>query len=111
VKTNYYKARREIMFLVVFFMNLVYADVVLTVVNNTRFEFDFGSDATPYISNEFAVQPQELGSILTKDKFRLGMRYKYNDHFKLDPHLYLQSHRKNDWKLDYGSTIRLDFTF
>ena len=99
------------MFLVVFFMNLVHADVLLTVVNNTRFEFDLGGDATPYFANEFAVKPQELGSILIKDKFRLGMRYKWGDHLKLDPHLYLQSQRKNDWKLDYGSTIRLDFTF
>ena len=99
------------MFLVVFFMNLVHADVALTVVNNTRFEFNLGALATPYFSNEFAIKPQDLGSVLTKDKFRIGMRYKYNDHFKLDPHLYLQSQRKNDWKLDYGSTIRLDFTF
>ena len=99
------------MFLVVFFMNLSHADMSLTIVNNTRFEFDLGSPATPYISNEFAVKPQELGSVLTKDKFRVGMRYKFGEHFKLDPHLYLQSQRKNDWRLDYGSTIRLDFTF
>ena len=99
------------MFLIVFFMSLSYADVSLSIVNNTRFEFDLGDQATPYVSNEFAVKPQELGNILTKDKFRLGMRYNFRDHLKLDPHLYLQSQRKNDWKLDYGSTIRLDFTF
>ena len=99
------------MFLVVFFMNCAYADVALTVVNNTRFEFDVGVEVIPYFSNEFAVKPQELGSILIKDKLRVGMRYKWGDHLKLDPHLYLQSQRKNDWKLDYGSTIRLDFTF
>ena len=99
------------MFLVVFFMNCAYADVALTVVNNTRFEFDLGADATPYFSNEFAVKPQELGSVLTKNKFRLGMRYKWGDHLKLDHHLYLQSQRKNNWQLDYGSTVRLDFTF
>ena len=99
------------MFLVVFFMNCAYADVMLTVVNNTRFEFGLATAATPYFSNEFAVKPQELGNILIKDKFRVGMRYKWGDHLKLDPHLYLQSQRKNDWKLDYGSTIRLDFTF
>jgi len=99
------------MFLVVFFMNFVHADIALTIVNNTRFEFDLGGDATPYFSNEIAVKTQELGNILTKDKFRVGMRYKFGDHFKLDPHLYLQSQRKNDWKLDYGSTVRLDFTY
>ena len=99
------------MFLVVFFMNFTYAGVMVTIVNNTRFEFDLGVDVIPYFSNEFAVKPQELGSILTKDKFRVGMRYKFGDHLKLDPHLYLQSQRKNDWKLDYGSTVRLDFTF
>ena len=99
------------MFLVVFFMNLVHAGVSVVLVNNTRFEFDLGANATPYFANEFAVKPQELGNTLTKNKFRLGMRYKWGDHLKLDPHLYLQSQRKNDWKLDYGSTIRLDFTF
>jgi len=98
-------------FLIVFFMSLCHADVALTIVNNTRFEFDLGFDITPYIANEFAIKTQELGNILIKDKFRLGMRYKYNDHLKLDPHLYLQSQRKNDWKLDYGSTVRLDFTY
>jgi hypothetical protein len=99
------------MFIVGFLMNLVYADVVLIVVNNTRFELDLGGDATPYFANEFAVKPQEFGNILIKDKFRLGMRYKFGDHLKLDPHLYLQTQRKNDWKLDYGSTVRLDFTY
>jgi len=99
------------MFLIVFFMSLCHADIALIIVNNTRFEFDLGLDTTPYIANEFAIKAQELGNILIKDKFRLGMRYKYNDHLKLDPHLYLQSQRKNDWKLDYGSTVRLDFTF
>ena len=99
------------MFLIVFFMSLSSADVLLSIVNNTRFELDLGSDATPYFANEFTVEPQELGNILTKDKFRMGMRYNYNNHLKLDPHLFLQTHRNNDWKLDYGSTIRLDFTF
>jgi len=99
------------MFLVGFLMSFASADVALIIVNNTRFEFDLGGDATPYVANEFAIKPQDLGSVLTKDKFRVGMRYKFGDHFKLDPHLYLQSQRKNDWKLDYGSTIRLDFTF
>ena len=99
------------MFLVGFLMSLAHADGSVTIVNNTRFEFDLGGDVTPYFANEFAVKPQELGNILTKDKFRLGMRYKFGDHLKFDPHLYLQSQRKNNWQLDYGSTVRLDFTF
>jgi len=99
------------MFVVGFLTNLVQADVTLTIVNNTRFEFGLGVNATPYFSNEVAVKSQEFGTNLSKDKFRVGMRYKYNDYLKLDPHLYLQSQHKNDWKLDYGSTIRLDFTF
>jgi len=99
------------MFVVGLLTNLVRADVALTIVNNTRFEFDLGGEATPYFANEFTVKPQELGNILTKDKFRLGMRYKFGDHLKFDPHLYLQSQRKNNWQLDYGSTVRLDFTF
>ena len=99
------------MFLVAFFMSLSYADISVVIVNNTRFEFDLGGDVTPYLANEFAVKPQDPGNILTKNKFRLGMRYKFGDHLKLDPHLYLQSQRKNDWKLDYGSTLRADIIF
>ena len=99
------------MFLVGFLMSLSHADVMVAIINNTRFEFDFGGDAKPYISNEFTLKPHGFGSILDKDKFRLGMRYKRGDHLKVDPHLFLQLQRKNDWKLDYGSTLRLDFTF
>ena len=99
------------MFLVVFFMSISQADVSVAIVNNTRFEFDLGPAAEPYFANEITLSPQEFGNILSKDKFRLGMRYKYGDHLKLDPHLFLQTQRKNEWKLDYGSTIRLDFTF
>jgi len=99
------------MFVVGFLTNLVQAGVTLTIVNNTRFEFGLGGDTTPYFANEFAAKSQEFGTILSKNKFRVGMRYKYNDNLKLDPHLFLQSQRKNDWKLDYGSTIRLDYTF
>ena len=95
----------------VFFMSFCQADISVAIVNNTRFELDLGTDVKPYFANEITLAPQEFGNILSKDKFRLGMRYKYGDHLKLDPHLFLQTQRKSDWKLDYGSTIRLDFTF
>ena len=99
------------MFLVVFFMSSALSGVNLTIVNNTRFEFDLGNEMTPYFANEFATKPQEFGNILIKDKFRVGIRYRYGEHLKLDPHLFIQSQRINDWELDYGSTVRLDFTF
>tara|TARA_Y100000034_G_scaffold49146_1_gene60760 strand:+ start:1670 stop:1948 length:279 start_codon:yes stop_codon:yes gene_type:complete len=92
-------------------MSVCQADVSVAIVNNTRFEFDLGADTKPYFANEITLAPQEFGNILSKDKFRLGMRYKYGDHLKLDPHIFLQTQREDGWKLDYGSTVRLDLTF
>jgi hypothetical protein len=30
---------------------------------------------------------------------------------KLDPHIFIQNQRKNDWKLEYGPTLRIDVNF
>ena len=87
------------------------AAVSATIVNNTRVEFDVGSQVKPYIANEVALNPHDFGSLLDKNKFRLGIRHKANDHVKLDPHLFVQHQRKNDWALEYGPTLRLDINF
>ena len=99
------------MFLVGFLMNLARADVSVAIINNTRFEFDVGASIKPYISNEVALSPQDFGNILNKNKLRFGVRHQTNDYVKLDPHLFFQHQRKNNWKLEYGPTLRIDVSF
>ena len=47
-------------------------------------------------------QEKFLKEILNKNKFRVGIRHKANDYVKLDPHIFIQHQRKNDWALEYG---------
>jgi len=99
------------MFLVVFLMSLCYAEGSVTIVNNTRFEFDVGAPIKPYVSNEVALNSHDSGNILNKNKLRFGIRHQANDYIKLDPHIFLQHQRKNNWKLEYGPTLRIDVNF
>ncbi len=92
-------------------MGIANAGVTAVIVNNTRVEFDIGAQVKPYVANEVALNPHDFGNVLNKNKFRLGIRHKANDHVKLDPHLFIQHQRKNDWALEYGPTLRLDINF
>ena len=98
------------MFLI-FLMGLVYAGPFVSIVNNTRIEFDVGAQVKPYVANEVALNPHDLGNILDKNKFRIGIRHKANDYVKLDPHVFIQNQRKNNWALEYGPTLRIDVNF
>ena len=92
-------------------MSAAHAAFSVSIVNNTRFEFDIGAPIKPYIANEVALNPHDFGNALDKNKFRVGIRHKANDHVKLDPHIFIQNQRKNDWALEYGPTLRLDINF
>lgn len=94
-----------------FLMSLAYANPTVSIVNNTRFEIDIGTAVKPYFANEIAINPHDFGNVLDKNKFRIGIRHKANDHVKLDPHIFIQHQRKNDWKLEYGPTLRIDVNF
>ena len=83
----------------------------VSITNNTRFEFDVGAQVKPYVSNEGVLNLHDFGSVLDKNKFRVGIRHKANDYVKLDPHIFIQNQRKNDWALEYGPTLRLDINF
>ena len=98
------------MFLAIF-MSVAHAGFSVSIVNNTRFEFDIGKPVKPYISNEVALNPHDFGNVLDKNKFRVGIRHKANDYVKLDPHIFILNQRKNDWALEYGPTRRLDINF
>ena len=97
--------------LFVLMMSIANAGVTATIVNNTRVEFGVGAQVKPYVSNEIALNPHDFGNAFEKNKFRLGIRHKANDHVKLDPHIFIQNQRKNDWALEYGPTLRIDINF
>ena len=99
------------MFLVDFLMSLAHAGVSVAIINNTRFEFDVGAPILPYVSNEVALNSHDFGNILDKNKLRFGIRHQASDYVKLDPHIFLQHQRINDWKLEYGPTLRIDVDF
>ena len=94
-----------------FFIGQAVADFSVVIVNNTRFEFDVGAQVKPYVANEVALNPHDLGTVLDKNKFRIGIRHKANDYVKLDPHLFILNQRKNEWALEYGPTLRMDINF
>ena len=94
-----------------FLTGVANAGFSISIVNNTRFEFDVGAQVKPYIANEIALNPHDFGSVLDKNKFRVGIRHKANDYVKLDPHIFIQNQRKNDWILEYGPTLRIDVNF
>ena len=91
--------------------NNAVADFSVSIVSNTRFEFDIGRDVKPYFANEVALNPHNFGNVIDKNKFRIGIRHKANDYVKLDPHLFFQNQRENNWLMEYGPTIRMDVSF
>ena len=98
------------MFLAIF-MSTAHAGFSVSIINNTRFEFDIGKSIRPYVANEVALNPHDLGNTLDKNKFRVGIRHKANNYIKLDPHFFIQNQRKNDWELECGPTLRIDVSF
>ncbi len=91
--------------------SMAYGEVGVTIVNNTRVEFNVGREVSPYIANEVALNPHDVGNALDKNKFRIGVRHKANDYVKLDPHVFIQHQRKNEWAVEYGPTLRIDVNF
>ena len=92
-------------------MSIAHGGFSVSIVNNTRFEFDIGHPVKPYVANEVALNLHDFGNVLDKNKFRVGIRHKANDHVKLDPHIFIQNQRKSDWELEYGPTLRIDVSF
>ena len=83
----------------------------LIVANNLRITYDFGSDIKPYIANEVKLISDFESMIFDANKFRLGARYKVSNHVRIDPHLFVDNKRKDDWVFSPGPAIRIDVTF
>ena len=64
-----------------------------------------GSDTSTLISDRaLKVLPStdntgafEVNNASNANKFRVGFRYKINDHVRIDPHLFVDNKRKDDW--------------
>ena len=83
----------------------------LIVANNTRITYDFGSEVLPYVANEIKLISSQTGIVFEANKFRLGFRYKINDHIRVDPHLFIDNKRKEEWIFSPGPAIRIDLTY
>ena len=83
----------------------------IIVANNTRITYDFGHEIQPYIANEIKIVKSLEHTTFDANKFRLGFRYSINDHIRLDPHLFIDNKRKDDWVFSPGPALRLDITY
>jgi len=83
----------------------------IVIANNTRVTYDFGHEIKPYVANEIKLITDDGNTIFDANKFRLGFRYKTNEHVRLDPHWFVDNKQKNDWVFEHGAALRLDITF
>ena len=83
----------------------------LIVASNTRVTYDFGHEIKPYVANEIKIINDGTNTTFDANKFRLGFRYKINDNIRIDPHLFVDNKRKDDWVFSPGPAIRLDLTY
>ena len=96
-----------------FFLSLfssVYAGKLI-VANNTRITYDLGHVIQPYIANEIKIVNDFTSTTFDANKFRLGFRYKINDHVRIDPHLSIDNKRKDNWVFSPGPALRIDLTY
>jgi len=83
----------------------------IVVTNNLRVTYDFGHEVKPYIANEIKIVKDNDNTIFDANKFRVGARYKINDYVRIDPHLFVDNKRKDNWTFSPGPALRLDITF
>ena len=98
------------MFLLLLFLNTSAAGKII-LANNTRITYDFGYKIQPYVANEVKFVSDFASTTFDANKFRLGFRYKINDNIRLDPHLFIDNKKKDDWKFSPGPALRIDLTY
>lgn len=99
------------MFLLLFLLSNAAKGGELIIANNTRITYDFGYEIKPYVANEIKLINNGINTTFDANKFRLGFRYKVNDYIRIDPHLFIDNKRKDDWAFSPGPAIRLDLTY
>ena len=83
----------------------------IIIANNLRVTYDFGHEIKPYLANEVKLISDFTATRFDANKFRAGARYKINEHVRIDPHLFVDNKRKDDWMFSLGPALRVDFTF
>jgi len=83
----------------------------IIIANNLRVTYDFGHEIKPYIANEVKIIKDSDNTIFDSNKFRAGARYKINDYVRIDPHLFVDNKRKDDWVFSPGPALRIDVAF
>ena len=90
--------------------NIVFAGEFI-IANNTRITYDFGHEIKPYVATELKFISDGVSTTFDSNKFRLGFRYKINDIIRIDPHVFVDHKRKDNWVFSPGPAIRVDFTY
>ena len=83
----------------------------IIIANNLRVTYDFGHEIKPYVANEIKIIKDDEFTLFDANKFRLGARYKINDNIRIDPHLFIDNKRKDEWRFSPGPALRVDLTF
>jgi len=83
----------------------------IIIANNTRVTYDFDHKIKPYIANEIKIISDGFNTTFDANKFRVGFRYKINDYVRIDPHLFVDNKRKDNWEYSPGPAIRIDLTY
>jgi len=99
-----------VMLLGLLLVNIAIAGKVI-VTNNLRITYDVSHEVKPYIANEIKIIKDDDYIEFDSNKFRVGARYKINDHIRIDPHLFVDNKRKDSWVFSPGPAVRIDFTF
>ena len=98
------------MFLLIMLLNIVHVGKII-IANNTRVTYDFGHEVQPYIANEIKIISNLISVEFDANKFRAGFRYKLNDYVRIDPHLFVDNKRKDNWMFSPGPGLRIDLTY
>ncbi len=98
------------MSLLLMLINTTYAGTII-IANNTRVTYDFGHEVQPYIANEIKIVSDKTATTFDANKFRIGFRYKINNHVRIDPHLFIDNKRKDNWIFSPGPALRIDLTY
>ena len=98
------------MFLLLLLLNTSAAGKII-VANNTRISYDFGHEIQPYIASEIKFVSNSKSTVFDSNKLRLGFRYKINDNIRIDPHLFIDNKRKDNWAFSPGPALRIDLKY
>lgn len=83
------------------------ADILIK--NKTTVEYDLDINLSPYVSEEISFRVST--GLIEKNQILIGLKYRVSENFSTSLNLFLQNHRKHEWKLDYGPLVKMNIIF